>query len=100
IVLASYSLGCHEYREPEPGEVFATITLRVPNNENVEPGTYVWEGLPKKEEAHVEGELAPEPEPTAAESEENDEKASENGEVIVKPLPGYALPFVRLAQDA
>ncbi len=98
IILASYTLGCHEYREPEPGEVFATITLRVPVNENVEPGTYVWEGLPKKEDEPLEGEAVPEPPPP--ESDEKDEADVEGVEKVALPLPGYALPFVRLAQDA
>lgn len=100
IVLASYSLGCHEYREPEPGEVFTTITLRVPVNENVEPGTYVWNGLPPKGEDPQAAEAAAQPAPPPAESDAEKEKDAVSGEVIVPPLPGYAVPFVRLAQDA
>jgi hypothetical protein len=103
IIVASYPLGCHEYREPEPGEVFATVTLRVPVNENVEAGTYAWTGLPKKEEAPLEGEAAAPPVPAAAEAppEPPPEGAGEEkDEKLLRPLPGYAIPFVRLAQDA
>ena len=63
-----------------------------------EPGTYVWEGTPKKEDEPLEGEAVPEPPPP--ESDEKDEADVEGAEKIALPLPGYALPFVRLAQDA
>lgn len=105
IIVASYALGCHEYREPEPGEVFATITLRVPVNESIEPGTYAWEGLPKKDEEPQEvaaaASAAPPAVKTTAETNASDSKDEpDDPGKVVKLLPGYAIPFVRLAQDA
>lgn len=79
IVLASYPLGCGQYEPPKPGEVFITVTLRVPPPKTIEPGKYAWIGLPSQ---------ASESDSPAAPDEQN--SASEPS----------ALPFVRLAEDA
>lgn len=79
IVLASYPLGCEQYQAPEPGEVFITVTLRVPPQKTLEPGEYPWKGLKPQ---------ASEPNADAPTSEEE-----------APPEPS-ALPFVRLAKDA
>lgn len=76
IVLASYPLGCDEYQPPDPGEVFITVTLRVPPPKAIEPGDYPWKGLtPARDEGETATEEEAPPEPSA-------------------------LPFVRLAEDA
>jgi hypothetical protein len=79
IVLASYPIGCEEYEAPDPGEVFITVSLRVPAPKTIEPGKYTWRGL-----------LVPDPDPEA-------EGESEEGTTEQEPS---ALPFVRLAEDA
>lgn len=79
IVLASYPLGCEEYQAPEPGEVFITVTLRVPPRKTFEPGEYTWKGLKPQPS---------DPEQTASTTEED------------APAEPSALPFVRLAKDA
>jgi hypothetical protein len=73
IILASYEIGCMEYRSPEPGEVFVAVTVRVPPNETLAPGTFEWKGV------------------VIDEAEDKDEEES--------PVTD-ALPFVRLAQAA
>lgn len=79
IVLASYPLGCDEYEPPDPGQVFITVTLRVPSQKTIEPGKYPWKGLDPQ---------VPDPEAEPAPGEPN-----------APPEPS-ALPFVRLSQDA
>lgn len=81
IVLASYPLGCDEYVPPKAGEVFITVTLRVPPPSTIEPGKYPWMGLEVKAD-DVELSLAP---------DDDEERAA---------LQASALPFVRLAEDA
>lgn len=73
IILASYELDCMEYRSPEAGDVFVAITVRVPPNETLDPGTFEWKGIVVDEE------------------DDEDERAA--------PVTD-ALPFVRLGEDA
>lgn len=73
IVLASFEVGCTDYVSPGPGQVFVTITLKVPPNQTLQPGEFEWKGLTTEEPK--EGEEPPPP--------------------VVSPLP-----FVRLAEDA
>lgn len=73
IILASYELGCMDYRSPEAGEVFVAVTVRVPPDETLEPGEFEWKGV------------------VVEEDEEKDEEEA--------PVTD-ALPFVRLAKDA
>lgn len=79
IVLASYPIGCDEYEPPDPGQVFITVTLRVPPQKTIEPGKYPWRGLdPQTRDSEAEAAL---------------------GETNAAPEPS-ALPFVRLSEDA
>lgn len=73
IVLASYEVGCTDYISPGPGQVFVTVTLKVPANHTLEPGEFEWKGL----------------------SVEDAEEEEESPPPVVSPLP-----FVRLAEDA
>lgn len=82
IVLASYPLGCEEYEPPEPGEVFITVTLRVPPQKTLEPGEYTWKGMKTGDSAKdADADTGPAPAEDA-------------------PPEPSALPFVRLAKDA
>lgn len=79
IVLASYPLSCDEYKPPKPGEVFITVTLRVPPPKTIEPGKYLWKGLDPQ---------VRDPDAEPARDEE------------VDAMEPSALPFVRLSEDA
>jgi hypothetical protein len=58
LLLASYEMGCNEFKRPAAGEVFVTVTLRVPSGEVIEPGTYPWTGdLESFKDAKVAGAL-------------------------------------------
>ncbi len=74
IVLASYSIGCHAFTPPGPGEVFIAITVRVPGDRTLSVGRYPWPGI----------QLEP--------NDEEDEVLEESSTI--------ALPFVRLAGEA
>lgn len=101
IILASYELGCQEYLAPKPGEALLTVTVRVPQHENLVTGGYLWEGIPEEPEELLEGEAPAKKEPTSEDSDDaaiGDETTDESSAVPI--VPGYAMPFVRLAEDA
>lgn len=73
IFLASYDLGCQEFRPPGAGDVLVAVTLRAPADKALVPDAYPWKGLVDPKEV-------------------SDDQAE---------APGLqSLPFVRLAEDA
>jgi hypothetical protein len=74
IFLASYEVGCQDYKPPEPGEVFVVVTVQAPPSTTIEPGKFEWLGL-------------------SALDAENDDQED------VAPQ-ATALPLVRLAEDS
>lgn len=73
IFLASYELGCQEFRPPGVGDVFVAITLRAPPDKMLMAGKYPWEGFVDPKEI---------------------------GDSDVEAPGLQSLPFVRLAEDA
>lgn len=105
IILASYELGCQDYLPPQPGQALLTITVKVPPHETLVTGRYLWEGIPEAPKEPLEGEAPAPPAakeadagPTSADQEASNKEGEE--EPAVPPAPGYAMPFVRLAEDA
>jgi len=79
LFMASYEMGCQEYKSPEPGDVFVSVTVTVPEGEKLKLGNAMWEGLSL---------------PTA--------DTLLPGEKVVEEAPRpqvSALPFVRLAEE-